>query len=301
MRTYLKDYNIVNCTSLKEALEKIHEFPEIMPLAGGTDLLVTLNSQKMPKGSYLNLYNIPELKNEILIKNDKVIFSALTTYTDVRLHSFFQKKLKLLRQSAIEVGSIGIQNRGTWAGNIINASPAADGVPVLIAYDTKITLESFSNQREILLSDFYRGYKKMDRQKNEIVTQITIPVPENNNRIEYFRKVGDRKAQTISKVSLAGIITYNTNEVIQESRLVFGSVMPFTYRSKKLENIINGEKISENLIKEMLLCVKEEIHPIDDVRSNARYRMKVAQNLLEEFLTITKKQMLENLAGVHNV
>ena len=296
MRTYLKNYGIVNCNSLKEALQKIHESTDIIPLAGGTDLLVTLNSQKMAKGTYLNLYNIPELQKEIQVEEDKVVFSALTTYTDVRLHPFFQKHLRLLFKSAIEVGSIGIQNRGTWAGNIMNASPAADGVAVLIIYDAKITLKSLSNEREVLLSDFYHGYKKMDRQNNEIITQITIPIQKDNNRIEYFRKVGDRKAQTISKVSFAGSLNYDSRGFIQNSKLVFGSVMPFTYRSSKLEDIINGKKLSENLIKEMVLCVKEEIHPIDDIRSNARYRMKVAQNLLEEFLTIANEQISQKIS-----
>ncbi|NUM36658.1 MAG: FAD binding domain-containing protein [Candidatus Brocadiae bacterium] len=283
MRNYLQDYCVVSCPSLQEALMALQGTPAPIPMAGGTDLMVYLNYRRLPAGSYLDLFNIPELKQGIQIQDNKVVFSALTTYMDVRMHPYFQNNMKLLLHAAKVVGAIGIQTRGTWAGNIINASPAADGVPALMVYDAKITLASAYNERQVLLSDFYHGYKKMDRSPQEIITKITIPIPQTKDH-EYYRKVGERKAQAISKVILAGRLSLDGQKKIQSIRIVYGSVMPYTYRSNKTEELLLGNELNHKLIQEAVSLIGKELQPIDDIRSTALYRRKVAQNLLEEFL-----------------
>ncbi len=283
MRNYLQDYRILSCHSLKEAVLALQETPTPVPIAGGTDIMVYLNYHRLPVGTYLDLTSIPELKTSIEIREKEVVFSALTTYMDVRLNSFFASNMQMLSQAAQVVGSIGIQTRGTWAGNIANASPAADGVPALMAYDASLILVCASGEREVSLADFYHGYKKMDRKQQEIISKIKIPIPQIKSR-EYYRKVGERKAQAISKVILAGRLALDEQKKIQHIRIVYGSVMPYTYRSRTTENLLLGKELTQDTIHQAVRQIGEELKPIDDVRSTAHYRRKVAQNLLQEFL-----------------
>lgn len=284
MKNYLNDHAMISCESLHEALEKMASPQPPIPFAGGSDLMVALNFGKLPAGTYLNLHSIKELHRPIQISDREVIFSALTTYMDVRTHPLFQTELCLLRQAATVVGAPTIQSRGTWVGNIANASPAADGVPALMVYDAELILSSLAGQRRVALADFYTGYKQTQRRPDELITEIRIPLNPHNH-YEYYRKVGERRAQAISKVLLAGrIYINNNNSTISSARIVYGSVMPYTYRMRSLETLLCQQAITPELIQIALSLVQNELKPIDDIRSTAHYRLKVAQNLLEEFL-----------------
>jgi CO/xanthine dehydrogenase FAD-binding subunit len=190
----------------------------------------------------------------------------------------------MLALAAREVGSLAIQSRGTWAGNIINASPAADGVPALMAYDAEVELASKSGRRRVLLSRLYRGYKQMDRRPDELVVAIHARIPE-PGWVEYYRKVGARRFQTISKTLLAGRILLNADRVVQDIRLVFASVAPFTLRAVETENLVRARRLSPELIAEAAKVIQDEIHPIDDIRSTENYRRRVTSNLVSDFLT----------------
>src|SRR5262249_6559849 len=154
---------------------------------------------------------------------------ALTTYRDVRINGDVTKQLPMLALAAREVGALAIQNRGTWAGNIANASPAADGVPALMAYDAEVELTSKIGRRLVPLSSFYRGYKQLDRRREELITAIQVPVPSPGWR-EYFRKVGSRRFQAISKTLLAARILFGRDQIVDDIRMVFASVAPYTLR-----------------------------------------------------------------------
>ncbi len=286
MRNYLTGIQVVNCTSLEDALKIMAQPTPPTPLAGGTDIMVNLNFKKLSDGIYLNLHSIPELKKNIRITNNEIILSALTTYTDVIYHSFFQNKYIILPQAAASVGSMGIQTRGTWAGNIMNASPAADGVPALMVYDAQIVLISQKGERIIPLCEFYQGYKKMQRLPDELIKEIRIPIVENTG-FQYFRKVGERKAQAIAKVTLAARIVLDQEGRVQNSRFIFGSVMPYSYRMLNLEKILANRSIHTELVRQAVDVVAYDLKPITDIRSTAHYRLRVAQNLVEEFLNQT--------------
>src|SRR5262249_23474610 len=161
-----------------------------------------------------------------LLPTDSLTLGALTTYRDVRV-SPIRRQFPMLALAAREVGSLAIQSRGTWAGNVINASPAADGVPALMAYDAEIELASKSTRRRVPLSQFYSGYKQMVRRSDELVTAIHVPVP-GPGWIEYYRKVGARRFQAISKTLLAARILVGADQIVSDIRMVFASVTPCT-------------------------------------------------------------------------
>ncbi len=245
--------------------------------------MVLLNAGLLKSGVYLNLHSVPELHSPIERVNGSIRLSALTTYAESRRHPEIRRILPMLPRAAREIGAIQIQSRGTWAGNIVNASPAADGVPALMAYDASIDLASSAATRCVSLADFYRGYKQMDRRPDELITAIRVPIPNPGTR-EYYRKVGTRKFQAISKVLLAGVLQLGTDRRIEHVRLVYASVMPTTYRARKTEEVLLGQELTPGLARRAVESVREELNPITDIRSTASYRLSVACNLLRDFL-----------------
>jgi CO/xanthine dehydrogenase FAD-binding subunit len=275
-------FDVVTPRNLDEALDALASGGNIVPLAGGTDLMVALDAGAIAPCTFLNLQEVAELR-PTLSDSGRLRLGALTTYRDVR-RSSIPTAYPMLASAAREVGSLAIQSRGTWAGNVINASPAADGVPALMAYDAEVELASKSSRRRVPLSQFYRGYKQMDRRPDELVVAIHAPPP-GPGWVEYYRKVGARRFQSISKTLLAGRILLGADRVVLDIRLVFASVAPFTLRAIETENLVRAHQLSPELIAEAARAVQDEIHPIDDIRSTESYRRRVTSNLISEFLT----------------
>jgi len=274
-------FEVINPNTLPEALDALAADAALVPLAGATDLMVYLEAGSLPPCTFLNLQRLDELK-PFTTDGASLVLGALTTYRDVRVSSA-REQFPMLALAAREVGALAIQNRGTWAGNIANASPAADGVPALMAYDAEIELASKTGRRVIPLSAFYSGYKQMDRRANELITAIHLPLPR-TEWYEYFRKVGTRRFQAISKTLLAGRILLDEDRVVKDIRMVFGSVAPYTLRATQTENLIRGRHLTWELIEEAERVVQDEIQPIDDIRSTEAYRRRVTSNLVREFL-----------------
>jgi CO/xanthine dehydrogenase FAD-binding subunit len=274
-------FEVINPHSLPEALDALSADAHLVPLAGATDLMVSLEAGNLPPCTFLNLQELPELK-AIRAAGDGVVLGALTTYRDVRIGSVAEQ-FPLLALAAREVGALAIQNRGTWAGNIANASPAADGVPALMAYNAEIELTGKKGSRTVPLATFYSGYKRMDRRPDELITAIHLPLPGANWR-EYFRKVGARRFQAISKTLLAGRIRFAADRAVEDIRMVFASVAPHTLRAIQTENLVRGRQLTRELIDEVAEAIQDEIHPIDDIRSTEAYRRRVTANLVRDFL-----------------
>lgn len=294
MRTYLPEFEVLCPTTLAGALKALQGMPAPTPLAGGTDLMVLLNAGQLKPGLYLNLHSVPDLHRPIELRDGDICLSALTTYTEARRHPLIRKHLPMLPLAAREIGALQIQSRGTWAGNIVNASPAADGVPALMAYEAKIELTSAAGARVVPLDRFYSGYKQMDRRPDEIVTSIRIPL-QDENRMEYYRKVGTRRFQAISKTLLAAIAVLNGKKRVEKIRLVYASVMPYTYRALRAESVLKGRVLDSSAIAAAVEALKAELKPIDDIRSTARYRLSVSCKLIEEFLnSVVKHAKLTN-------
>ncbi len=251
------------------------------PFAGGTDLMVLFEAGKLAHRQFINLWNLPELRG-IEVTPTQVTLKALTTYTEVQAHDILQSEFPLLCRAAAETGGLAIQNRGTIGGNIVNASPAADSPPALLVYDAELELVSTGGVRSVPYRDFHTGYKQMLLRSDELLSCVRLPRATRDWQ-QYYRKVGTRKAQAISKVCFAGAAQVREGH-IHDVRLALGSVAPVPLRCLKTEAVIKGQRLDAALIIAARAALSTEVVPIDDIRSTADYRLRVAANLLEDFL-----------------
>lgn len=282
MRAYLPAYELMVPRNLTEALALLEREPRVWrPFAGGTDLMVPFESGKLAHRRFFSIWNLPELKG-IEVTAGHVALGALTTYTEIRNSPVLQKEFPLLCHAARETGGIATQNRGTLGGNIVNASPAADSPPALLVYDAELELISSRGSRRIAYHGFHRGYKTMDLQPDELLRRIHLP-RYRNQRHQYYRKVGARKAQAISKVSFAGLAVVD-GATVRDIRIALASVAPIVMRCVKTESFLKDRALDSELIESAAAELGREIAPIDDLRSTAHYRRRVAQNVLREFL-----------------
>ena len=280
MRAFIPAYQLVTPQSLSEALTIIaSDSCAWRPFAGGTDLMVLLEAGKLPHKNYLNIWKLPELRG-IEVTDACVSLGALTTYTEIQSHEILQAEFPMLCQAAKETGGIAIQNRATLGGNIVNASPAADSPPALLAYDAELELVSKRGERRIPYFKFHRGYKKMDIRPDELLRAIRLPRA-TNQLTHYYRKVGTRKAQAISKVCFAAVGSM-TDGKIETVRIAFGSIAPIPFRCVQTENALRNQTIDSVAAAREALA--SEISPIDDLRSTRDYRLRVSLNLLEDFI-----------------
>jgi CO/xanthine dehydrogenase FAD-binding subunit len=283
MRAYVPGYDLRVPGNLKEALGLIAREPGVwQPFAGGTDLMVLLEAGKLSHKRFLSLSKLADLRG-IEVTSDAVNLGALTTYTEIQRHPLLQSEFHLLCAAARETGSIATQNRGTLGGNIVNASPAADSPPALLVYDAEIELISTRDAHWLPYHGFHAGYKKMQLAPDELLRAIRLPRRTKAWK-QYYRKVGTRKAQAISKVCFAGAALLEAG-TIRDIRIALGSVAPIVLRAVKTEDVLRGVKLTSKTITAAKETLAREISPIDDIRSTARYRLRVAQNLLEEFLS----------------
>jgi CO/xanthine dehydrogenase FAD-binding subunit len=266
---------------LAAALERMaRELGAWKPFAGGTDLMVLLEAGKLPHHKFVNIWGLPELRG-IEVTAAYVTLGALTTYTELRRHEIMAREFPLLCQAAAETGSVATQNRGTLGGNIANASPAADSPPALFVYDAELELASASGVRWAPYHGFWSGYKQMDLHADELIRRIRLP-REKSDWKQYYRKVGTRRAQAISKVCFAAAAHVDAGRIV-DVRIALGSVAPTVLRAIETEKTLRGERLSPALLSAAQEVLAREITPIDDMRSTARYRRRVAQNLLAEF------------------
>lgn len=266
---------------LTEALELMAQQPgEWRPFAGGTDVMVLLEQGKLAHRRYLSLGLLPDLR-AIEVSDAYVTIGALTTYTQLRRHDLLRQEFPVVCRAAGETGGIANQNRGTLGGNIANASPAADSPPALLVYDAELELVSVRGARWIPYLGFHTGYKTMNMAGDEFIRRIRLPRAKKQWH-HFYRKVGTRRAQAISKVCFAGAAEIAGGE-LRDVRLAVGSVAPTVLRCVKTEALLRGRRASE-MLREARQQLAAEISPLDDFRSTAHYRARVAQNLLEEFL-----------------
>ncbi|HYV13181.1 MAG TPA: xanthine dehydrogenase family protein subunit M [Pyrinomonadaceae bacterium] len=282
MRGFIPNYELTTPSSLEDALALLDGEPGVWkPFAGGTDLMVLLEAGKLPHRNYINIWSLKELRG-IEVTDSHLTLGALTTYSEVQSHPVLQSEFPMLCQAASETGGLAIQNRGTIGGNIVNASPAADSPPALLAYDAEIELISKDGSRWLAYCDFHTGYKQMLIGPNELLARVRMP---RNTRgaTHYYRKVGTRKAQAISKVCLAALAKLDEDQV-SDCRIALGSVAPIVVRCVQTEDALRGHKPDAGTITTACAALSQEISPIDDIRSTADYRLQVARNLLTDFL-----------------
>jgi CO/xanthine dehydrogenase FAD-binding subunit len=253
--------------TLAEAVRMMRD-EALIPLAGATDLYVSLNFGTLPGLRFLDLWRLAALRK--VEKREGVLsIGALATYTQIIKSRHVKAHLPMLVEAAKQIGGVQIQNRGTIGGNVANASPAGDSLPVLAAVDAVIVLRSVVGERRVAFGEFYTGYRKTVCEPDELITAVEIPGVDGT---QWFRKVGTRAAQAISKVVMAAVRA-------RRPRIAFGSVGPTVVRVPATEAALEAG-VS---IDEAVRVLENEIRPIDDVRSTAEYRRTVAGNLLRRF------------------
>jgi CO/xanthine dehydrogenase FAD-binding subunit len=281
MRSYVPGYELQEPRNLAEALERMAREPgEWKPFAGGTDLMVLLEAGKLSHRKFLSIWKLPELRG-ITVTPAHVTLNALTTYSEIRRHELLAREFPLLCRAASETGGIATQNRGTLGGNIANASPAADSPPALLVYDAELELVSARGARWVPYHGFWKGYKQIAMRDDELIRAIRMPRNKSFSK-QLYRKVGTRRAQAISKVCFAGAAQMDAGRIV-DVRIALGSVAPTVLRAIETERMLRGEKPGLATLRAAEETLAREIAPIDDIRSTARYRLRVAQNLLAEF------------------
>jgi xanthine dehydrogenase small subunit len=260
-------------SSLRDALQMMEDEPPLMPLAGCTDVYVSLHFASASARSYIDLWPIPELRG-IGRDGPTLRIGALTTYSELIASALVRRRLPMLVAAAREIGGKQIQNRGTIGGNLANASPAGDSLPPLAAADAVVVLRSEDAERRVPIGEFFTGYRATVRRPDELIVAVEVPpVPGG----QWFRKVGTRAAQAISKIVMAGIRDGG------RARIALGSVAATVVRLPATE-----AALASGGIDAAVAALANEIKPIDDVRSTAEYRLTVAQNLLRKFWSETE-------------
>ena len=213
---------------------------------------------------------------------ESISIGAGTTFRDLRAHARIAAELPLLAKAASWIGSIANQSRATLGGNLVNGSPAADSSPALLVCDAEIELISARGSRRIPYSAFHTGYKRNALVPDELLFAVHLPLRFARHR-QYLRKVGTRRAMAISKVAMAATATLEDG-VIGEIRIAAASLAAFPARLYMTESALLGQPIDARTIESARKALLAEAKPIDDIRSTAEYRKRVAANLLEEFL-----------------
>jgi len=282
MRSDPAEYDVVTPGSLRGVVSLLAEKPGTwLTIAGGTDLMVQYAAGKLTAHKLVSIWNLPELRG-IETLPEEIRIGAASTYSDLRRNEIVAREFPMLAKAAGWTGGIANQNRGTLGGNIVNASPAADSLPSLLAYEAELILVSVRGERRVAYRDFHTGYKKMILAPDELVKAICLP-RRYSGYISYARKAGTRNAQAISKVCIAGMARVGGGR-IEDVRIALGSVAPVPMRLAETEKILKGKRADASLVALARKTAASEIRPIDDIRSTARYRSAVAGNLVSEFV-----------------
>lgn len=272
MRTALSRLELFEPRSLGEALRMLRKEESLLPIAGCTDVYVGLQFGTLATRRFLNLWHLNELR-EIARRGPVLSIGALATFTQVIRSPLVGRWLPMLSAAAREIGGPQIQNRGTIGGNIANASPAGDTLPVFAAAEATVVLASIDGRRRVAFGDFFTGYRKTVMRHDELIVAVEVPRVVGK---QWFRKVGTRRAQAISKIVVAAVRA-------PRPRIAIGSVAPTVVRLPKTEEAL----MSGCSMAEAQQLLDGEIAPIDDIRSTSEYRRRVAANLLARFWTQT--------------
>lgn len=269
----------VKPADLAEACAARASHPDYLLLAGGTDYMVGVLHKDAPAG-VIDLFGLPGLRG-IERRDDAWRIGAATTYADLLAHEELCAELPLLAQCAREIGAVQIQERGTLGGNMGTSSPVGDTLPCMLALNAVIHLASQEGERALPYDGFCTGYRQIAARPDELIAAIELPRPVPG--VQFWRKVGTRKAQAISKVMVAARAT-RSGETLSEVRLAMGAVADRPVRLKAAEALLEGQAPSAELAEAVRAKVAEEITPISDVRSTAPYRLFAAQNLAARFV-----------------
>jgi len=255
--------------SLDEILLRLAEHPELRPLAGCTDLMVSEPEERLDLPGVLDLQGVSELRG-VQWRGETLEIGAVTAFSEIRDSPDVRQSFPALAEAASKIGGWQIQNRASLGGNMANASPAGDSLPVLLVLDAQVVLVGPEGKRTVPYRDFHLGYRQTALRAGEIIGWIQLPKPP-QGATQFFRKVGTREAQAISKVVVA-LLASVSDGVISEYRLAAGSVAEIPLRLSEVEEALVGRTLKAEVADLAGHLAAQAVRPIDDVRSTAEYR-----------------------------
>ena len=268
--------------SLPEALALLAEHQAAARIiAGGTDVLVELSRGIHPTETLIDITAIPGLR-QIGLADGIISLGALTTHNDVVASALCRERALPLAQACWEVGAPQLRTRGTVAGNLVTASPANDTITPLIALDAEVVLLSARGEQRLPLEDFYLGVRRTALAPDELLHEIRFPALTPQQR-GHFVKLGLRRAQAISVIDAAIVLTFD-GDGVTEARIALGSLAPTIVRARAAETFLAGKVLSPETCQQAAALAGEAVSPIDDVRGSAAYRMQTLYNLLARTL-----------------
>ncbi len=250
-------------------------------LAGGTDLVIQMRRGRLAPRHLVSLCRVPGLDR--IAVDGSIALGAGVTHRALERSPFVRGALRGLVEGAEVVGGHQIRNMGTVGGNIVNASPAADVVPVLLALDARVTLVGSSGERTLPLEDFLLGPGRTARRPDELLTAISFPAP-GPGTATAFLKAGRRRAMEISVACVAACLTLDTGGRCVDARIALGAVAPTTMRARAAERVLAGQRPTGDALREAGRAAAAECEPIGDVRASARYRRVLVETLVPRAL-----------------
>lgn len=267
-------------TSVDEALTLLAAHgPQARLLAGGTDLMVLLRRHKIAPTCLIDVGRLPGL-NTLATASGEIVIGAGVCHRQIEASPLFRGALRALPEACATVGSVQIRNVATVAGNLCNASPAADTPPVLLTFGARVRLASAAGVRELPLEEFILGYRSTALQAGELLTEIRLPTPPPRTGSR-FEKLGRRRAMEISIACVAATVTLAADDRLSSVRIGLGSVAPTSLRARQAEALLQGQRLSDELLAAAGRAAAAECTPIDDLRATGEYRRLVVATLVE--------------------
>ncbi len=264
--------------SIDEAVKLLSENPENSKIiAGGTDLTVHIKEDVIAPDVLIDIKAIPEFK-EISFSNNVLSIGANVTFSEIEDNEIIENNFRVLWEAASTVASVGVRNRATLTGNICSAVPSLDSAPALFLYDAEVYVKNSDNERVISINDWFTGPKRTSLKKDEIVTKITLKLPEEKTA-SCYKKLGRYKGEDLAQVGMGVLISEN-----KEYKIAVCAVGPVPKRAIKTEAFLKGKEINDANIKEAQEILATEISPITDIRASKEYRTHIAKVMLEKGL-----------------
>jgi CO/xanthine dehydrogenase FAD-binding subunit len=280
----IHQFDYVKPQSLSETLTILSQSKNSAFLAGGTDLVDMLKENVVQPEVVIDIKGLDAL-NKISFNDGALHIGAGVTFSDLMASDIVHDKYPVIGELAKTVASVGIRNRATLVGNICSAVPCMDSGPLLMAYDATVNVAGQKGERRIPASEWFIAPRKTALQKGEIVTGVSLAHP----KVKYagcWVKLGRYSGEDLAQVSVL-ILALSDGSY----RISFGAVAPVPVRAKKIEQILNGQKIISSLIEQAKQLIEEEIKPITDVRASKEYRMHMAKVMFERGLDSSIKRL----------
>jgi CO/xanthine dehydrogenase FAD-binding subunit len=275
-------------TSLAEALKALRDGAGVSVLAGGTDLMPQMHAGRCkPARMLLNIRRVPGL-DAIKVEGSTLRIGALTTIAQLLVDPLVRARAPMLTEAADHFASDQIRNAATLGGNVCNASPAGDMLTPLLALDAEVELafladDGSARTRRLALDGFFTGPGTTQRQPNELLTAVRVPLAPTGQVARFF-KTGSRPALDISTISIAFVARRDAEGRLRGVRLALGAVAPAPLRARRTEALLEGQSLNAALAAQAAECATEEAKPIDDVRASAWYRCELLRNMTRRML-----------------